>query len=645
DSSSDAETSVSNDSSIDSNAESTSSAARGTDSFANFASAIYAPAQFAATPTSSEPRVLSVNVVLPTIAIKITDDPGAPDAATVITIGAATSTSTQLRAVPFFKGPDDGLAAESSSSAAAANVESQPASSPVRLGGPALSSRTRIPDELPSVSAQERRKITIDDKDLFSILYMSDIQPQNIESLSSPPASPMRALTPTPSSTVPAFTGSQPPGMPSPTIKGDTGLLRPSSSEPSLLMPEQMLQALPQAFATQSSLPQSAPVSSARVVQSLPLPTGVAVASAPNLKPPAPQTIVQPTLTQPPPSTLTLNPLPTPLPTPTNPPAALYSLPAPQGVPQSVLAPLITVILHPTFAPLPATAPSLVPVPPLSTMAPILPPLPRLPAPSRTSPKKDLLFANEQASGSLDPVYPQYTPIIPFISDGFRRPTPSLDDSDMLSKGVINAGGIASILQDVFHVPAEKITIDGKPVVINGPGHSGSGGISVVVMDPEDQKKGPSQHRGVKGAADDDDDDDDFMDDFGDDSDSETTTHSLNVDRAKHRNHAHAHAQAHARGRLEKSTLDSDAVNAKGAANDGYDSDGYSSDDSDGSDDSDDEGNGNIKTDEDTALGHATPTSTASSSAESESPTPTSRRRKHLHDLTDTGEPPTRSQD
>ncbi|KAJ1827525.1 hypothetical protein LPJ56_001623 [Coemansia sp. RSA 2599] len=66
-----------------------------------------------------------------------------------------------------------------------------------------------------------------------------------------------------------------------------------------------------------------------------------------------------------------------------------------------------------------------------------------------------------------------YTPIIPFITDGTRRETPTPNAVPVNdAKGGINASGIASILQDVFHIPPSAISIDGKPLAAGG---SGSG--------------------------------------------------------------------------------------------------------------------------------------------------------------------------
>ncbi|KAJ1797058.1 hypothetical protein LPJ77_006717, partial [Coemansia sp. RSA 2523] len=144
--------------------------------YANSASAIYAPVQAIERLTSSEPRVVSVNVVLPTIGIRITDDPGAPAAATVVSIEAATSTLTELNAVPLFKGLDSG--SPSVPSATAVNANAWPLPSELQFGAPTPILRLQSPKAIASISAPERRILTIDDSDLFSVMYMPNPKPQ-----------------------------------------------------------------------------------------------------------------------------------------------------------------------------------------------------------------------------------------------------------------------------------------------------------------------------------------------------------------------------------------------------------------------------------------------------------------------------------
>ncbi|KAJ2125675.1 hypothetical protein IW147_000735 [Coemansia sp. RSA 720] len=679
-------------------------------SYANFASAVYAPAQFIERPTSSEPHVLSVNIVLPTIGIRITDDPGAPDEATVISIEAATSTLTEMKVVPLFKG----LGSDSPvvPSATVVNANAWPLPSAVQFGIPTPIQRMRSPNEFASISAQERRILTIDDSDLFSVMYMSNPKPQTAESIlttpapmllaSSPPASP-NTLTFTGSSpSGPAellFTGSSPPGLAAPEFTGSsppatpslppvqhkdtTELPRPVFPVSSLVIPEQKIQAQVPSTSVASPVFPVLSASSSRAVELPTPPTSTHDVNTLGTN------SVQPTITLSPlftaasspaitplftvtssltiaPFTVAPSPAITPMPTPFVLPAALRNLLAPQAIPESVSAPLITVIFHPTYAPMPMTmtmpmamplplpallssVPIISPLPALAPSNPIISPLPISTAPnpllSLLSPplptlepisfnlasRKDAL-ANTPTSSAFEPIYPQNTPIIPFISDGTRQPTPT--DEDESKKGAVNASGIASILQEMLHVPLEKITIDGKPVVLDDLGQVSNGGnVNVMVMNPDNQKTGSGQNVGAKGAPN----DDDILDDDG--PDAEPTTHSLDVDRFKHRNHALGHAHVHAHARLQKSRLSSDD-DTKPKPSSNNDSDGSASDDSDSDDDSDSEIEIETETDSDDdykIVRYTTPTKSSSSedSTSVETPTPTRTRKKISPTMTD----------
>ncbi|KAJ1874740.1 hypothetical protein LPJ55_001213 [Coemansia sp. RSA 990] len=639
-----------------------------------FASGNYAHTKFTASPTSSEPRVLSVNIVLPTIAIHITDDQSALDAATVVSIEAATSTSTQLKEVPIFREPEDTSMGDTNS---ILSIDSHPVSSAVRLpGNSATSPHVIWSDEFPSVAAQERHKVTIDDGDIFSVLYMSNIRSQNAEPtlISTPPSVPQAlAALVSPSSTAPVFTGSQPPAalFPLPSATAKMAHI-PILDSLSLVVSEQLVQdKLPSAVSGGVVLNPSVPTSSAQPLQlSLP-PSGIIEASIPTPMPQLLPPVHQPVATLPGASMEIAN-----LGIAST---ELYSLPAPSGAAQLVSAPVITLVLHPKFAAMPMTIqpPDLatlalprpaappIPPPPSASLPPPQPPIPVPPPPSASLPppqlptpvppppsaqlpplqpsalvtpppspslpslqpsfglptrastntKMDLVLANTQANSVLDPIYPQYTPIIPFITNGMRQPTPTQDDPEETKKGMVNADGIASVLQDVFHVPADKIMIDGKPVAANDLNKLGSGGsISVMVMDPAETNK--SKNKAPK-----DDDDDDLLDDIDDDSDSETITHSLNVDRFKHRKRPIVHAHAHAR--LETARFQNDS---------GLDNESYYSGDSDDSD-------SDIETDDDKSA--STPTPTTQSNNASEKPTSKShkRHRHHTSGLEDAEQP------
>ncbi|KAJ2847965.1 hypothetical protein IWW36_003573 [Coemansia brasiliensis] len=621
-----------------------------------FASGIYAPARFTASPTSSEPRVLSVNIVLPTIAIHITDDQSAQDAATVISIEAATSTATQLKEVPIFREPEDTSLEVTSS---ILSIDSHPVSSAVRLTSNSASGSHVVwsDNEFPSVAGQERRKVTIDDGDIFSVLYMSNIRSQNAEPTlqSTPPSVPL-ALTATvsPSSTAPVFTGSQPPAalFPLPSATAKISHI-PVSGSLSFVMPEQQAvqDKLPFAISGGVALNPSMQTSSAQPLQPSVPPSGGIEAGIPTPMPQLLSPVQQPVATLP---GLSLEAANLGI-VPTGSLSMQYSISAPSGAAQLVSAPEITVVLHPTFAAMPMTAqlsdlvtplalprtPALpVPPPPSISLPPPQPPTPVSPPPlaslppqpptpvppsppsaalplpqpsfglptwaSSTSTKMDLVLANTQVNSVLDPIYPQYTPIIPFITNGMRQPTPTQEDSEETKKGMVNADGIASVLQDVFHVPADKIMIDGKPVAANDLNKLGSGGsISVMVMDPTETKKNKN-----KSPANDDD-DDDLFEDIDDDSDSEPVTHSLNVDRFKHRKRPIVHAHAHAR--LETAQMLSDGT---------YDDEGYYSDDSD-------DGDSDIETDDYKLT--STPTPTTQSEVATEKPTSKSHKRHRHH--------------
>ncbi|KAJ2588314.1 hypothetical protein IWW49_003049, partial [Coemansia sp. RSA 1797] len=236
---------------------------------------------------------------------------------------------------------------------------------------------------------------------------------------------------------------------------------------------------------------------------------------------------------------------------------------------------------------------------------------------------KDAL-ASTPANRALEPIHPQNTPIIPFISDGTRQPTPTDDDES--KNGVVNASGIASILQGMLHVPLDKITIDGKPVVLDNLGQIGNGGnVNVMVMNPDKQKPG---------APNDDDtgDNDDIVDDDG--PDAEPITHSLDVDRFEDWNHALGHAHVPAHARLKVSSLSNgDNTNPKPSSNnDGDESDSDSDDDSDSEVEIKTHGNDDYKT-----VRYTTPTKSSSSddSTSVKTPTPTRTRKKLYPTTTD----------
>ncbi|KAJ2613168.1 hypothetical protein EV177_002647 [Coemansia sp. RSA 1804] len=129
----------------------------------------------------------------------------------------------------------------------------------------------------------------------------------------------------------------------------------------------------------------------------------------------------------------------------------------------------------------------------------------------------------------VDSLSQQNTPIIPFISNGSRLPVPTpQEDKEQGGKGDINTNGLASILENVFHIPSNAITINGKPITeSNSITVGGKGQGSIVIVGG----------KGVAGSKnnDGDDDDDDDNDPDADSDNESTTTHMLDVDRV--RNH------------------------------------------------------------------------------------------------------------
>ncbi|KAJ2549286.1 hypothetical protein EV175_004504, partial [Coemansia sp. RSA 1933] len=120
------------------------------------------------TETSSAPRVLSINIVLPTFAIRITEDPGVSDIETVLSIASFINNpeeTTRAPVSPIFDAPDVTQENQRASGMLAKPVET-----------PVISSR--FPDRnFASVSAVQRHEITLDEMELLSILHMQSIVP------------------------------------------------------------------------------------------------------------------------------------------------------------------------------------------------------------------------------------------------------------------------------------------------------------------------------------------------------------------------------------------------------------------------------------------------------------------------------------
>ncbi|KAJ2572973.1 hypothetical protein IW140_000371 [Coemansia sp. RSA 1813] len=132
-------------------------------------SSIISDEQQSGTPTSSAPQVLSVNVVMPTFAIRITEDPGAPNVDTVITIASFINSSEEsTRIIPIFD-------------AAEATPESQRIFDPVARFTAEPATPLYFPDRNPSVAAVQRHEITLDEMELLSILHMQSVAPMVVK--------------------------------------------------------------------------------------------------------------------------------------------------------------------------------------------------------------------------------------------------------------------------------------------------------------------------------------------------------------------------------------------------------------------------------------------------------------------------------
>ncbi|KAJ2746513.1 hypothetical protein GGI20_001288 [Coemansia sp. BCRC 34301] len=474
-------------------------------------------------PTSSEPKVISLNIVLPTIAVKITEDPDAPNIATVISIDPiaepASLTSifsstldslaikTLTRVVIGTPSPTTSLSPSASSSASAIsmpspNTSANPILSPsprfltvtatVTASAPplltpsaSLSNTLTITassdvslftqlltshlssDDQPPIDKQ-RHAITVNGVDLSSVLR--PLKPTTTTvfvpaSPSTPPPSPASTLSaaaqPTqqrvsalPSSVLREFSAPPLPPLPMVTANPSTAPMvfqgsdfrdPPAASEvmgaltPATRPPRQSMQIVTPAptalFApTQVPFPQSAP--------SVWYPSLRMSAPASPLSAPQPlQPIAMPPSLPPPPPPITQTELPT--------------------------APLITVVMHPNYGfysmPISSSPFGMYPqqfaqAPPFSTILPA----------SNVLPSIEALPPNNSVSADAESSHTSL--IIPFISNGQRQPTPTNTPEPLpkVKTSDINAHGIVSVLQEVFHIPPSAISIDGKPIAPAG---------------------------------------------------------------------------------------------------------------------------------------------------------------------------------
>ncbi|KAJ2636516.1 hypothetical protein GGF44_003117 [Coemansia sp. RSA 1694] len=153
--------------------------------------------------------------------------------------------------------------------------------------------------------------------------------------------------------------------------------------------------------------------------------------------------------------------------------------PMPQAQQTEQSGPLITVVMRPNYGiysiPISSYPFGMVPL----QMAQAPPPNTIVSTPSVVS-SIEILPAS--SSASADSSDSHNTPIIPFVSNGARQPTPTntVQSPSKEKSNHINAHGIVSILQEVFHIPPSAISIDGKPIDITDMGaKEGRGSIGV----------------------------------------------------------------------------------------------------------------------------------------------------------------------
>ncbi|KAJ1724553.1 hypothetical protein LPJ53_001199 [Coemansia erecta] len=440
-------------------------------------------------PTSSEPRVLSINVILPTFAIRVTDDINMSNVVTVLTIDPNTDTPALATTSDSSA---EGLEVEKAASAISAIIPA-PLPSPLLSLSPSLSTlpgttkpipifgaggiasrkavgrvAMDIPDPVTVESLEQTEfiqsmvtrtvesakpvgrqmhAITIDDYDLAGILRMT-----NLASM----ASRLLLASAVPDLDTPAAPIS-PPTMVGPVFSVPT--LPPLSPlTPSHVMPQPV------------ELPPAHPV--------LPPPPPPRPVRSPPPPPPPPPMHPQPVRPPPPP----------PPPTRPNAPVVVNAYPPqisdnrrpnsyrpPTHVSGSSVSPAASSqdqIFSPQPLPFPQQSVGGIEYPfdqhqsvvPMSSS-----PFNIVPAASTRAFTQDSVLNSAVMMSPLnmqDSNTQRFTPIIPFITDGTRRevPTPQADAASNLKSG-INASGIASILEDVFHIPPSAISIDGKPLV------------------------------------------------------------------------------------------------------------------------------------------------------------------------------------
>ncbi|KAJ1939328.1 hypothetical protein GGF37_004440 [Kickxella alabastrina] len=462
-------------------------------------------------PTSSEPRVLSVNIILPTIAIRFTDDMNARNIITVLSVdpmfdvmaelapaidslatfaplpiadwttSAPTPSAKASKLLPIFSVADDtSVQRRDRMEMLVAGMQTT-----ILIDEPDFSQSlvTFALEKGPTTTNVQRHEITIDDFDLAGILRITKLAAMAAELLkqSSTYITPQLQLARTepytferPAQTIPTFAPMPPLPPPTPT---PTPTLAPVPAIPSLapqiqqpryplspVAPKPQVALRPHYFSRPQVVPRPfpAPRPSFQPQQWSQLPPY----SKEYLQAHSGQRGSGPLMFSQASSISIVLPdtetAPTPVKAQGYPP---QSLPVPQlnvavdnrpnQLPPGFESALMTLV-HPNNSPqvniVTSSSPYNVA---LSASA-------RHPVSSITvrADGNDQPFNLQDNKGQL------FTPIIPFISDGTTKdvPTPKPTHSKK-PKDEINASGIASILQSVFHIPASAISIDGRPLL------------------------------------------------------------------------------------------------------------------------------------------------------------------------------------
>ncbi|KAJ2491743.1 hypothetical protein IWW37_002067 [Coemansia sp. RSA 2050] len=438
-------------------------------------------------PTSSEPKVISLNIILPTIAIRITEDSDAPNIATVISIDAisdSTSSSatenvpTKVLTRMAIETPGPRLLTVTAT-VMATTALSPPALPTSILSITASSDMTqftqsminRFTSEDSLLTDKPRHAITINGLELSSIVRQPSPSPTTttvyLPASSSTPelrlvgtffsVQPTQQASQQRASVVPSSVQREYnlPPTPPPMMSADTttspmvfqgsNFYDPPSPSPEMDVPPvtgPVFRPPKLSLPTYSPAPIPPPQSSTQILYPQNTPT-VWLPPSRVAAPTTPHSMPQ-----------------TPLPLPQAP------QPMPQPIPQAPqpdsMQPLITVVMHPNSGMYPIPVSSypfgmsplhMAPAPPVNTRAPA----PNTPLSIEEQPASDTASAGSQN-----------TPIIPFITNGARQSaSANMPYSPSKAKaGEINAHGIVSVLQEVFHIPPTAISIDGTPIAI-----------------------------------------------------------------------------------------------------------------------------------------------------------------------------------